>query len=107
MEVADQPVQTNVVVDGDRTWCQDWTPADLQSWQVADPARKQIVSWKQTQTTQPTLQKVQGASRAMKRMRAQWNWLLGQKDVLRRRWKTAVGHVVRLQILLPRSLIAR
>ena len=54
--------------------------------------------------TQPTLQGVQGASKAMNNMWAQWNWLLLQNGVLHRHWETDNGRGTRLQVVLPRSL---
>ena len=61
-----QEVATNAVGSSDQARLQSWTAAELQSKQAADPNLKQILVWKQNQTTQPAPQEVQGASKATK-----------------------------------------
>ena len=103
--VPDQAVGTNAVDSSDRAWLQNWTAAELQSKQEADPNLRQILLWKRNQAAQPAQREVQGTSKATKSLWAQWNRLLLENGVLYRQWQTEDGRGTRLQLVLPRSLI--
>ena len=100
-----QEVATDAVRSSDRAWLQSWTAAELQSKQAEYPNLRQILLWKQNQTTQPAPQEVQGTSKATKRLWAQWNRLLLENGVLYRQWQTEDGRRTRLQLVLPRSVV--
>ena len=100
-----QEVATNAVGSSDQAWLQSWTAAELQSKQAADPNLRQILVWKQNQTTQPAPQEVQGTSKTTKSLWAQWNRLLLENGVLYRQWQTEDGLGTRLQLVLPQSLV--
>lgn len=95
--------QTNAVDNGDSTWFQGWTAADLQSRQAEDPDLKQIMSWKQCQTLQLAPEQLQDVSKAIRSLWVKWNRLELQKGTLYRCWKTGwLWYLV--QLMLPRLL---
>ena len=93
--VPDPAVETNAVDSSDRAWLQNWTAAELQSKQEADPNLKQILLWKWDRATQPAQREVQGTSKATKSL----------NGMLYRQWQTEDGRGTRLQLVLPRSLV--
>ena len=89
----------------DRAWLQNWTAAELQSKQEADPNLRKILLWKRNRPAQPAQGEVQGTSKATKILWAQWNRLLLENSVLYRQWQTENGRGTRLRLVLPRSLV--
>ena len=56
------PVAVNAVCSSDQARLQSWTAAELQSKQAEYPNLRQILLWKQNQTTQPAPQRAYGRS---------------------------------------------
>ena len=105
-EDTDQITQTNAVGSSTSTWVPSWTVTNLRSSQAADPDLKKILAWKQNQTSQPAFREIEGTSKAARSGWAQWNRLQLENGVLYRRWETDDGHGMRLQLVLPRSMVS-
>ena len=105
-EDTDQITQTNAVGSSTSTWVPSWTVTNLRSSQAADPDLK-ILAWKQNQTSQPAFREIEGTSKATRSLCAQWNRLQLQNGVPYRRWETDDGHGMRLQLVLPRSMVSK
>ncbi|XP_063215566.1 retrovirus-related Pol polyprotein from transposon 412 isoform X1 [Bacillus rossius redtenbacheri] len=83
-----------------------WDNASLKSAQHQDPDLGPIISWMEKGTGRPSWQEVSSDRKEVKAYWAQWDSLRLVDGLLMRAWESPNGKVVKMQLLLPKSLVA-
>lgn len=78
-----------------------WNSEELREAQKEDEDISPIVEWKD-KGARPSWKEVAGSSEAAKSYWAQWDSLVMESGVLKRKWETANGKSFRFQIVVPR-----
>ena len=91
--------------NSDGAWCPTWTAVELRSLQLADPAIRHVLSWRESRSDPPPKEELQGLSRTVHNLCSHWEVLEIRNGVLYRRYENEDGTTSEPLLVVPRCLV--